>query len=100
MAAEGEWLAASVTPTLRGRCTGIVRLNDETYQEGVMDAVIERVSPGPTNPGESEEPNGTKRLHGPTGKKSENFAAISAATQRPLLPFLLPLHDVDFNHTS
>ncbi len=41
----------------------IVRLNGETYQEGVLQAVIERVGPGPTNPGAGEEPDETKRLH-------------------------------------
>ncbi len=41
----------------------IVQLNGETYQEGVLQAVIERVSPDSTKIGEGEEPDGTKRLH-------------------------------------
>ena len=41
----------------------IVQLNGETYQEGVLQAVIERVSPDPTKTGDGGEPAGTKRLH-------------------------------------
>ena len=41
----------------------IVRLKGATYQEGVMDAVIERVSGESTREGGDGEPEGTKQLH-------------------------------------
>ena len=48
---------------IRSSTPRIVRLEGETYQEGVLQAVLERVSPDPTRTEEGEESDGTKRLH-------------------------------------
>ncbi len=54
-----EALGAEFTRTSSPR---IVRLKGETYQEGVMDAVIERVSAESTKQDKGGEPGDTKRL--------------------------------------
>ncbi len=44
-------------------CTAHVCLNGGTYREGVMDAVIERVSAESTRQEDKKESGGTKPLH-------------------------------------
>ena len=60
---EQTLLEALGAEFIRTSTPRIVRLKGETYQEGVLDAVLERVSSKSTKEEEDGESDGTKRLH-------------------------------------